>query len=257
MARIKLGALIQEITGPIGQMVFSKWKGLQYIRYKAPTVTNPNTPEQAFMRANLGASVQEWWNLSDIQRALWEEYAQGKGKAAVDAQQVGSKCIIKPRGVLQSGFNAYVGANQMIASVGGVRVAVPSTLPAPPGLKMEMDMGQLDWCRPKSPPPGFELHVGVQPLVPVYTNTEARLWIKGVWAGSHGYIAGKSVVWAEGESDLKFIDVDTIRMGSVSSLEEIPLEHCMRIKIQVDFADDLGESGPPSECAVTHCLTPP
>ena len=257
MARIKMGALISEIDGPIGQMVFSKWKGLPYVRYKALTVTNPNTPEQAIMRAWLGASVQEWWNLSDIQRALWEEYAQGKGKAAVDATQVGSKCIIKPRGVLQSGFNAYIGANQMVASLGETRVDVPSTIPAPPGLKLDMDMGQTSWCRPKSPGPGFEIHVGITPLVPVYANTFARLWIKGVWAGSHGYIAGKSTVWIEGASGIQYIDVDTIRMGSVGSIAEVPLEHCMRIKLQVDLADDLGENGPPSECAVTHCLTPP
>lgn len=254
MATIKMSALVEDVRGPMGQIVFSNWKGRHYARYKAEYIGNPMTPEQSAVRSFLGASVQEWWKLTDIQRALWEEYAQGKGRARADEKEVGSKCLIRPRGILMSGFNAYIGVNQVLVSIGQPRVSVPSTQPAPSGITFN-PVG-ASFCEPAIPGP-FLISVKIKPLVPVYADTYARIWIKGVWAGSHGYIAKLSDKWALGEDDEKFIDIDTIRMGSVGGMEEIPLAHCMYIRLQADLCDALGESGPPSNCAVTHCLTAP
>lgn len=257
MAKVKMGALVEEISGSIGQLVFSKWKGLHYARYKAATVMNPMSEYQAGVRNCLATSTQLWWSLTDIQRALWEEYAQGQGRARADEKAVGSKNLIKPRGILQSGFNAFIGANVVTYSIDQSRVLIPSTKAKPPGILVEKKTGEVSICHFTLGPPGrFDISVDITPLSACYADTYARVWIKGVWAGAHAYIAGLSDVWASGEMDKKTVTIPTIRMGSNGNMAEVPFEHCMYIKVQVDLADVLAETGPPSVSPITHCCTP-
>lgn len=256
MAKLKMGALFAEVSGSIGQLVFSKWKGLPYARYKAATIMNPMSAHQAQVRNCLATSTQLWWTLTDIQRAKWEEYAQGQGKAGADQKAVGTKCLIKPRGVLQSGYNAFIGANLITDSIDQPRVVIPSTLAKPPGILVEKHLGLEDYCAPQvGPPETFSIQVDITPLSVCYQDTYARVWMSGVWAGSHAYIGGVSAKWAVGEDDKKTVTITTIRMGSNGNMEEVPLEHCMYIKLQVDLADVMAETGPPSVCPVTHCLS--
>lgn len=122
MARIYLSEVIQNISGSIGNHVYSCWKGLNYIRNKAVSILNPRSVDQANMRAKAGASAQRWYStLTGAQRDLWNEYAQQQGAAAQQTGPngnggAGTKSLIPGNGGVMSGFNAYVMINSLAYS---------------------------------------------------------------------------------------------------------------------------------------------
>lgn len=125
-ARIVLGALIQDIRNAVGNVVFSAWKGVNYVRNKAVAVSNPNSPDQNQMRAKLTAGSKRWLGtLTQAQRDQWNEYAQGLGSAQGSAESQGAspnELIPTNRGQM-SGFNAYVMLNSLAFSAGVTTLA--------------------------------------------------------------------------------------------------------------------------------------
>lgn len=111
MARIILSGLLNDIRNAVGSLVYSAWKGVHYVRNKAATVSNPNSTDQANIRARMSAAAKRWYDvLTAIQRNLWNEYAQGLGSAegSDSAQEGGTKVVIPTNRGIMSGFNAYV-----------------------------------------------------------------------------------------------------------------------------------------------------
>lgn len=111
MARIILSGLLNDIRNAVGSLVYSAWKGVHYVRGKAATVSNPNSTDQANIRARMSASAKRWYDVLTVaQRDLWNEYAQGLGGAGEgdQAQEGGTKVVIPTNRGIMSGFNAYV-----------------------------------------------------------------------------------------------------------------------------------------------------
>lgn len=89
MATIKLNPIITDIRNRMGNNVFSKWKGINYVRgYAAPT--NRKTPEQAEVRGAFKGLVAAWKALGEGAKRSWAAFAAGRN---------------------MTGYNAFIGVN--------------------------------------------------------------------------------------------------------------------------------------------------
>lgn len=67
--------IFAQASGSVGGLVFARNRGGAYIRNRTVPV-NPNTERQQAVRTSMGAAVSSWADeLSDDQRATWNNYA--------------------------------------------------------------------------------------------------------------------------------------------------------------------------------------
>ncbi len=121
MAVIKPGPTISRIAGAAGSKVYSSWKGRAVLCSKSSNRSNPSSPRQSTARAGATALSKSWSeDLTDTQRALWDEAAQA-GTPADDpasSREQGSRVVIpQPKPVL-SGYDAFIRANQRAIMTG-------------------------------------------------------------------------------------------------------------------------------------------
>lgn len=226
MPRVVLSGLLQDIRGSMGGSTFSAWKGLTYLRNKAITISNPQTPVQQALRANFAESVGEYRNLTPVQKAMWEEYAQALKATNAKNQVVGDSGIMPVLGKTQSGFNAYIGVNQHLEAIDLPRVAVPPVDPQPlaPDFTIEPVYDAVSGCI------DFEFKSQDNPLPALTLKLEA--WIKGWWSGSHSYIAGTYVVPAP-PAIPDPVEICTIRKGWDDIIQEVPIADLVPCEIFV------------------------
>lgn len=86
---VTFSALVSEASGSVGPVVFSRWKGIPYVRSRI-TPANPKSTDQVTVREAFATTV-DWWH--DI-----EEQLQDFIKTLVTGRPL-------------SGFNRFVGAN--------------------------------------------------------------------------------------------------------------------------------------------------
>jgi len=235
--KIHLSGLLQDMSGSLGNLVASSWKGLHYFREKASIVMNPKTINQAFMRTGLVLYLGLWKTLTPIQKALWEEYAQAQGKANEDESQEGSKGIIPPKSIIQSGVNAFIGVNQLWRST---RAPAPAVLVPPVGA----------WYPPNSPTAVFDNVLNQMTITfdsgPISTVTERfRLWQKGMWKASHGYIEKSDEV----VPGVNTFILNSIRMGSNGYVEQVPYADVLgrTVAFQLDRIEQDGKRSPSTQ----------
>jgi len=89
MARIYLSPLIVDIRAKQADTVFSKWKGINYIRSRV-IPSNPKTPSQISVREALARLVALWQRPMFYEKTNLDWWAKGKSI---------------------SGFNEWIGAN--------------------------------------------------------------------------------------------------------------------------------------------------
>lgn len=112
--------LFSSFSGKVGSAVASNWKGKKYIRTAAPTISNPQTEPQSRQREAISELSKVWRkDLTPEERDSWDEYAKGKGSQSdqVDTSK-GGQGIIPTTGTLQSGYNAFIGANLLRTAIG-------------------------------------------------------------------------------------------------------------------------------------------
>ena len=91
MATVKAPLMSLDASGTIGEsIVFSKWKGRNYVRRHAIPY-NPKAATQVAVRAMFKALTQAWAAISGANQATWSDLTSG---------------------VAKSNFNAFVGYNQ-------------------------------------------------------------------------------------------------------------------------------------------------
>lgn len=124
MARIKLGAILQDIRGKLGdQAVYTAWKsGVHSIRQMPTAVHNPNSADQLQFRENMSVRSKSWRGLSDEQRAGWGVFAEEGPGGPGQLGEGSSLDIIKANGGVMSGINAFIFSNQKLEGVGAVAV---------------------------------------------------------------------------------------------------------------------------------------
>lgn len=114
MAIYKPGALVSEVRGKVGGVVFARNKGGMYIRNFAAPI-NRRTPLQAESRQFLTDAIAGWRDLTEPARLAWGDY----GREVGTFNSLGEKVTI-------SGMSAYVAGATLLLVAGG---AVPSGAP--------------------------------------------------------------------------------------------------------------------------------
>lgn len=119
MAKVVNPLFSTEARGRVGGIVYNTWRGLATVKSKvAPS--QPRTARQLTMRAFLSTLSKGWAAVSDVNRALWNQYA-------VDHPTTdwsGSK-------VRQTGLNWYIALGSRLLDMGKSIVATPPITAAP------------------------------------------------------------------------------------------------------------------------------
>lgn len=120
MAIVIAPALSVRASGNVGDINFTRWKGMNIARTTYVPVYTPSG-KQMSQRARMKSISQQWGNwLGPAQRKMWEEVAAEE----VVFNRLGGE--YKP-----SGYQYYMSINMMILFIGGVFAYVPpSKLPA-------------------------------------------------------------------------------------------------------------------------------
>ncbi len=101
---MKIGTLGTQ-SGCLGNIVVSRNRAGQYLRARVSPL-NPQTPAQQNRRSALASIASAWRGLTSTGRAAWDAYAQSKG-------------------MIGTGFNAYVSVNGVLAVTGAAAMAAP------------------------------------------------------------------------------------------------------------------------------------
>ena len=229
MARMTWSGLVSDISGKLGGTIFSKWKGIMYMRVASASVANPMTPFQALVHNTLSDSVAIWKGMTQVQKAEWEEYAQSLGSASSGDSHIGAKGIIPRKSRIQSGINAFIGANQMLLRAQYVRRMVPPVMPTPsgvavagttvvPGVGYSVDMYAPDHCKP-----GFK--------------TRVVIWQKIDRAGAHAHIIELGDVLNECPETpvMQNSTIDSVRVGTGHTVEAVPIADLLPINMFVQM----------------------
>lgn len=120
MAKIKLGAIVTQISGKLGGHVFARNRGGAYMRTNA-TPNNPQTPFQTNVRTILAAISSAWSALTDSERNTWNDSTDDFSRT----DQFGDIRNL-------SGKALFQGLNQNLQNVGlAVINSAPESLPVP------------------------------------------------------------------------------------------------------------------------------
>ncbi len=84
--KITPSVLIGEMSGAAGPVVFSKWKGVAYVRQKV-TPANPNTVAQQTQRGYFSQVVSWWHNITTTLQDYCEELIEGEPLSGFNAFQ--------------------------------------------------------------------------------------------------------------------------------------------------------------------------
>lgn len=74
MALVTFSPLVNNIRGRVGDIVYSVWRGIPYIRRHVPHNTS-NTPAQASQRQSFAQAVHAWQTLDSKQQRCWSQAA--------------------------------------------------------------------------------------------------------------------------------------------------------------------------------------
>lgn len=77
MAKISLSPLVVDIRNKVADMVFSKWRGINYVRSRV-VPSNPNTAAQQAVRNSLARCVDMYQGMQATIKAAWIYVASGK-----------------------------------------------------------------------------------------------------------------------------------------------------------------------------------
>lgn len=80
MAKIYVSALLNRISGRLGDAVYATTKGVAYVRAMSTTFVDPASAQQKKVRKNFGDLSTAYVNLSDAEKDLWREWANLKGR---------------------------------------------------------------------------------------------------------------------------------------------------------------------------------
>ena len=129
MAKVKLGALAQDVRGTIAGQTFSRNKGGSYVRQKV-SPTQPQTARQTAQRSILSQVAIAWANTEATIRALWYAYAENNPVLDVfgDALKL-------------NGAAAFAKLNAILGTCGIAQIASPPVAEAPAAILLSSVVG--------------------------------------------------------------------------------------------------------------------
>lgn len=102
MAKISLSPLVVDIRNKVADMVFSKWRGINYVRSRV-TPSNPQTQAQTDVRNSLARCVDMWQGMQATFTAAWNYVASGKSYS-------GYNRMVSENRVVEEGLTAITGS---------------------------------------------------------------------------------------------------------------------------------------------------
>lgn len=78
MAKIYLSALLNAISGRLGDVVYAKFRGTDYTRLVSTSTLDPKTARALQLRANFSQIATAYSNLTPADQDLWREFANLK-----------------------------------------------------------------------------------------------------------------------------------------------------------------------------------
>lgn len=96
MSKLTPSALVSELKGKCGDLVFQRNRGGAIVR-ALPNPVQPDTPKQLINRQIMRDAVSQWQNLPEIERVKWNEFAELTNAKSIsaDARQL-------------SGYNLFI-----------------------------------------------------------------------------------------------------------------------------------------------------
>jgi len=226
MARITLGSIVNSIKGSIGEMVYSTWKGISYIRRKATTSQNAQSSDQEHVRIRLTECAKYWYDtLTQGQRDGWETYA-----ASIPVGSSSPGDIIKPALGPFSGYTAFL-RNNLLSYTAGITSLGGFIADAPIGVT------------PPDAPVGFGATYAAGTITATWVEgtvkgTRIRIWIRSVDNKFHAQLRTTALASALTAGLTSIAG----RLGRYISFVNAPGMY----DLQADIVDSDGQCSPPS-----------
>jgi len=135
MSRVTMSALLADARNKIGDVVFSKWKGVNYVRTRV-VPANPKTANQVAQRNALTLCVASWKNLVSAVRSEWDRYAKGKNLSGFNAF-----CSANIADERIANWLGYTPSNPLVGRPGAVSAAATAN---PGELSLSWTLGDAD-----------------------------------------------------------------------------------------------------------------
>lgn len=151
MARIFLSPLIVDIRNKQSDTVFSKWKGINYIRSRV-VPHNPKSALQVAVRAALARLVDIWQTSYPGVKINWDDWASGRDYSGFN-KFIGKNLVKERDGLLLDIMNE-VGFTKLLTLVGSTGTATkeidvaftPDPVPANTDLELHFkEVGSSGW----------------------------------------------------------------------------------------------------------------
>ena len=228
MAKIRMGAMVGQISGSVGTQTYSRNRYGAYVRLRAVPVRVTKTYAQA-AKNRLSTASKVWGLLDEPTRAAWRTWAQTN--PITDA--LGDKQIL-------DGHAACTKLNAIQLQQGGANLLVPPVTPAPVGLltlSATVDVGTGD----------TELTFTPTPI-----GTDNKLWIWAAVVNSPGVSFVRNLyklIQVSAVNQATGLDTKAALEARFGTLQEGQVVHYL---VQVsDVNSGLQSGGYPAVCTVT------
>lgn len=120
MARVTYSPLIVEMSGKCGDAVFSRWKGIDYVRSRV-TPANPQSDLQTAQRNALKHTLTMWQSIKLWGKKIWDHYATGYPWSGYNRYMDHNILLVKAgtAGKITPYNAAYVKISTMAIAAGG------------------------------------------------------------------------------------------------------------------------------------------
>lgn len=230
MAKIKFSSLVSDIRGRVGEVVYSVWKtGVNYVRSTAKSIQNPQSPEQAHVRARLTECAKYWYDtLTQPQRDTWNTYA-----STLPKYTTGPGDIIKKSAGIMSGYNAFL-RNNLNAYTSSILALGAFIADAPIGITPPDPLASFAvvWD-------GVGNHFDISFTGGTVPGTNVRVWVRSLDVPVHAQVGDTPTVIA---GVTTIADVYT-KLGRTIPVDSMPGVY----EFQADVVDSNGQDSPASQ----------
>lgn len=141
MAKISLSPLVVDIRNKVADMVFSKWRGINYVRSRV-TPSNPNTQAQKDVRNSLARCVDMFQGMQATFKAAWNYVASGKSYSGYNRMVSENRAVEEAQtGITGSPTTDVSSLTVFTAATGGGSSDIAATFlpsPVPAGQKLQI-----------------------------------------------------------------------------------------------------------------------
>jgi len=232
MARARLSALLHDLRGTVGNMVFDNYSGVHIVRSLPSYTNNPQSQHQSEVRAALSVYTTAWRGMTLTQQQDWALVAARfpTGNES-DAKLNRGGIVTVPRGPFNA-WNAFLACNMNrylsgYCTVNDVLVTAPITRPLPDPLKTVSVTGIP-----------MRITFSWEYITPGVANERLEVWIRSNDANIH-----PQLIYSEAKNANGSVDIELVR--SRGGLWVIPPAGLY--KLQAMIVNEFGLTSAPSE----------